>query len=368
MLPSSWGDAHHPHRMTLSCWRIIDAAMAQRAAQHPGTQDEHGLQMGVVAQPHGLQRGLWLAYTLRHVNLWIPDRVDRDAVGELPESVTLSLIPSEGEPSPAILDAEFLVPGSENLRVLELFSCMGALRVIQTLSAGVDWLLPSVPSGVTLCDASGTRDGAVAEWVLAAMLAWAKELPAARDCQREHRWRQRKPGELTGSTVMILGYGSVGAAVEARLAPFEVELIRVARHARPGVHSADELGSLLGRADTVVVLLPLTPETDGLLDRHMLGRMRQGALLVNAARGPILDTDALLELLQAGRLRAALDVTDPEPLPADHPLWDAPGVLITPHLAGDATSAERSAFALVGKQVRRYMRGEPLVNLVEHGY
>jgi phosphoglycerate dehydrogenase-like enzyme len=167
---------------------------------------------------------------------------------------------------------------------------------------------------------------------------------------------------------MILGYGSIGAAVEARLVPFEVDFIRVARRARPGVHAADELPELLPRADVLVVLLPLTPATEGLLDADLLGRLRSGALLVNAARGAILDTAALIELLRAGCLRAALDVTDPEPLPPEHPLWEIPGVLITPHLAGDSPAAERSAFALAGEQVRRYVRGEPLANVVEHGY
>jgi phosphoglycerate dehydrogenase-like enzyme len=307
-------------------------------------------------------------YTRQHVNLWIPDRADRDAVGELPGRVTLNLIPRDGEPPRAILGAEFLVPGSENPCVLELLERMPRLRVIQTLSAGVDWLLPMVPPGVTLCDASGTRDVAVAEWVLAAILASTKKLGELRDCQREHRWEWRKSSELAGKTVMILGYGSIGVAVEARLAVFEVELIRVARSARPGVHSADELGSLLGLADIVIVLLPLTTATTGLLDRDMLGRLRQGALLVNAARGPIVDTEGLVQLLCAGSLRAALDVTDPEPLPADHPLWDAPNVLITPHFAGDTVAAEERAFALAGEQVRRYMRGERLENIVEHGY
>jgi phosphoglycerate dehydrogenase-like enzyme len=130
----------------------------------------------------------------------------------------------------------------------------------------------------------------------------------------------------------------------------------------------DELRSLLPLAEIVVVLLPLTPQTTGLLDRDLLARLRPGALLINAARGPILDTWALLELLQAGRVRAVLDVTDPEPLPAGHPLWDAPGVLITPHFAGDTLAADRRAFAFVGEQVRRYVRHEPLANVVEHGY
>jgi phosphoglycerate dehydrogenase-like enzyme len=301
------------------------------------------------------------------MQLWIPDRADRDAVGELPEDVELNLIP-EDAPSNALLQAEFLVPGSDEPFVLEALGRMPRLRVMQTLSAGVDWLLSAVPPGVTLCDARGTRDGAVSEWVLGAILASLKQLGEARDCQRAHDWRWREPDELAGKTVMILGYGSIGLEVERRLAIFGAEVIRVARRAHPGVHAVEELGSLLGLADIVVVLLPLTPATEGLLDRKLLGRMRPGALLVNAARGPIVDTDALLDLLRAGRIRAALDVCEPEPLPADHPLWDAPGVLITPHFAGDTAGAERRAFALVGEQVRRYVRGEPLVNVVEGDY
>jgi len=302
------------------------------------------------------------------VNLWIPDKEGRDALGELPRDVSLGLIPNDGELPPEILDAEFLVPPSGDARVLEALGRMPGLRVLQTLSAGVDWLLPSAPPGVRICDAGGTRDIAVAEWVLAAILASTRRLSELRDRQREHRWESRESSELAGSTVLILGYGEIGAAVEARLAPFDVELIRVARHTRPGVHSVDDLSSLLGRAEIVVVLLPLTPETEGLLDAELLGLLRAGALLVNAARGPIVDTGALLALLRAGHLRAALDVTDPEPLPSDHPLWDAPGVLITPHFAGDTPAADRRAFALAGEQVGRYVRGEPLVNVVEHGY
>ena len=308
-----------------------------------------------------------MSHTLDHVNLWVPDRADREAIGELPEGVTLNLIPQEGSSS-ALLEAEFLVPASDKPFVLEMFERMPKLRVIQTLSAGVDWLLSAVPPGVTLCDARGTRDGAVSEWVLGAILASLKHLGEARDAQRAHNWEWRQPGELAGKTVMILGYGSIGVALEARLAILEAEVIRVARHARSGVHGAEELPSLLGLADIVVVLLPLTEATSGLLDRDMLRRMRQGALLVNAARGAILDSDALVELLRTGHVRAALDVTDPEPLPADHPLWDAPGVLITPHFAGDTRGAERRAFALVGEQVRRYVRGEPLVNVVQGDY
>jgi phosphoglycerate dehydrogenase-like enzyme len=302
------------------------------------------------------------------VDLWIPDRTGRDAVGSLSEDVNLQLIPREGEPPHEILDAEFVVPSASDRRILALLSRMRSLRVIQTLSAGVDWLLPFVPGGVTVCDAGGTRDAAVAEWVLAAILSAQKMLPETLDQQRKHEWSWRQTAELAGCTVLILGYGSIGGAVETRLRPFGVEVIRVARNARAGVHAVADLESLLPGADVVVVLLPLTPATTGLLDAGKLALLSPGALLVNAARGPIIDTEGLLKLLQEGRVRAALDVTDPEPLPTDHPLWDVPGVLITPHLAGDTAAAERRAFALVGDQVRRYARHEPLANVVEQGY
>jgi phosphoglycerate dehydrogenase-like enzyme len=294
--------------------------------------------------------------------------VSRDAVGELPADVVVGLIPRGAEPPREILEAEFLVAPVGDRHVLGLLPQMPGLRVIQTLSAGVDRLLPVVPSGVTVCDASGSRDVPVAEWVLAAILAAQKMLPEIRDRQREHRWESHSTPELAGSTVLILGYGSIGAAVEERLTPFGVELIRVARRARPGVHPQEQLEGLLPRADIVVVLLPLTPATTGMLDERLLSLLAPGALLVNAARGQIVDTRALLALLQSGRVRAVLDVTDPEPLPPEHPLWDAPGVLITPHLAGDTLAGERRAFELVGEQVRRYMRREPLANVVAHGY
>ncbi len=300
--------------------------------------------------------------------MWIADREGREAVGELPEGVKLGLIPREG-PLPSAVDAaEFVVPSARDARVLEALPRWPALRVVQTLSAGVDWLLGSVPAGVTVCDAGGARDAAVAEWVVAATLASTKELPELRDRQREHRWEWQRSRELAGSTVAIVGYGSIGAAVEARVAPFGVEVLRVARRAREGVHGVEDLDQVLPRADVVVVLVPLTPATTGLVGAAQLARMRPGALLVNAARGQVVDYPALLEELQAGRIRAAVDVTDPEPLPPGHPLWDAPGLLVTPHLAGDTEAADRRAYALVGEQVRRYVRGEPLENKVEQGY
>ena len=302
------------------------------------------------------------------MDLWIPEYPRHDAVGDLPADVTChTFAPQAPVPSEA-LATEFFVPSHRTPGLDESVPRMTQLRVLQTLSAGVDWLLPIVPAGVTICDASGARDAAVAEWVVATILSSVKRLGECRDRQREHRWLPSEPGDLAGSTVMILGYGSIGHAVEARLSPFDVDIIRVARRARAGIRAVDELAQLMALADVLVVLLPLTPATRGLLDADLLGRLPPGALFVNAARGAIVDTEALLELVHARGLRAVLDVTDPEPLPAEHPLWDAPGVSITPHFAGDSPGAERRAFQLVGEQVRRYLRGERLANVVEHGY
>ena len=176
--------------------------------------------------------------------------------------------------------------------------------------------------------------------------------------------------ELAGKRVLIVGAGSIGAAVQARLAPFEVDFTLVARTPRPaeGVYGVDELPGLLPEADVVVLLVPLTEQTRGLVDEKFLAAMPDGALLVNAARGPVARTSALVSELASGRLRAALDVTDPEPLPADHPLWELPNVLLTPHVAGSVRGLLPRAYRLVGAQLRRFVTGEPLANRVVDGY
>ena len=204
---------------------------------------------------------------------------------------------------------------------------------------------------------------------MAAILASLKDLATARDRQRDEEWHHDQlVGKLGGSTVLLLGYGSIGRAVEDRLEPFGARILRVARRPRAGVATMEALPQLLPQADVVVVLLALTPETQGTIDAGFLGRMRRGALLVNAARGRLVDTGALLRALEDGRVRAVLDVTDPEPLPAGHPLWRAPGVLITPHIAGNTTDWLKTTYILVRAQLERWVQGEPLINVVEAGY
>jgi phosphoglycerate dehydrogenase-like enzyme len=301
------------------------------------------------------------------VRLWLRDGPGRAAVGSLPSGVDVRLVPREGPLPPEFYEAEFLVPPYGSRRVLAALPRMRELRVIQANSSGVEWLLPHVSAGVTVCNARGTRDAAVAKWVVTAILAMTKDLAHWHRQQEECAWTHRLLDELAGSRVLIVGHGSISRAVEARLAPFDVSVDGIASRAQHAVRGVDQLEDRLPFADIVVLLLPSSPATDGLFDKAMLKRMKAGALLVNAGRGMAVDTDALLAAVSKGRIRTALDVTDPEPLPEGHPLWHLPGAFLTPHIAGDSHESERRVYRLIGEQVRRYMAGEPLVNIVRRG-
>jgi phosphoglycerate dehydrogenase-like enzyme len=291
---------------------------------------------------------------VRHVIAAVTDRAFEVVAGLAPDTVEVRRLP-EGRD-----EAVFLLPDWEDRETLRALPRLERLRVVQTLSAGTDWIEASVPDRVTLCNARGTRDTAVAEWVVGALLGDAYGQFAA---ARSRRWSDAVPRELQGATVMIVGYGSIGRDVERLLQPFGVTVIGVARHARDGVHAVADLPALVGQADAVVVLAPITPETTGLVDAALLARMRDGALLVNAGRGRVVDTGALVAELESGRLRAVLDVVDPEPLPADHPLWDL-ALAITPHNAGDTPAADERAMRFGAEQLVRFARGEPLLNVV----
>ena len=254
---------------------------------------------------------------------------------------------------------------------IEAIARIDGLRVVQTMSAGVDRIVDLIPSGIILCDASGVHDVRVAEWIVMAILASNRRLPQLLEAQRAGSWRHSEAArgdDLDGARVLVLGYGSIGRAVEERLRPFGAVVDRVARRDREGIHPLADLPDLVPRADILVVLLPLTPETRGFVSSGILSSMKPGSLLVNASRGAVVDTAALMAELAGGRIRAALDVTDPEPLPDGHPLWSMPGVLITPHIAGDVSREEDRAWALVADQVGRLARGEPLRNVVTDGY
>jgi phosphoglycerate dehydrogenase-like enzyme len=303
------------------------------------------------------------------VEVWIPYREQLDALGALPGGVHMSVWDGRGATPGDPAQVEVWVPPFvPDPDVVAQLRNLSRLRLLQLMSAGVDVWIDHVPQGVTLCDARGVHTASTSEWVVTAILASLREFPRFTLAQGAHRWDHTDTDTLAGKRVLIVGAGDIGDAVCRRLEPFRVTLVRVARRRRDGVHPVTDLPSLLPDADVVVLVVPLTTVTRGMVDSRFLARMREGALLVNAARGPVVDTAALLAELQSRRLRAALDVTDPEPLPVDHPLWDAPGLLLTPHVAGSVYGVLAPAYKLVGDQLRRYAAGEPLLNVVSEGY
>ncbi|MHA3701448.1 2-hydroxyacid dehydrogenase [Jatrophihabitans sp. YIM 134969] len=256
---------------------------------------------------------------------------------------------------------EFLASGAD-------FAKLGALQVVQLASAGAETFVEVVPEGVTLCDGRGVHGGSTSEWAMTALLAVLRDIPVFVRAAERGIWDRHTTDELQDKRVLVLGAGDLGEQMKRRLEAFDATVTMVARRARDGVHATDELPTLLPAADVVVVMVPLTPATTGMVDARFLASMPDGAVLVNAARGKVVDTDALLAELSAGRLRAALDVTDPEPLPAGHPLWDLHNALVTPHVGGNVVGFPGRAEKLVLAQLGRWLAGEPLENVVSEGY
>jgi phosphoglycerate dehydrogenase-like enzyme len=247
---------------------------------------------------------------------------------------------------------------------IDVIAQLPALRVVQTLTAGVDHVLAALPPGLTLCNAAGVHDASTGELAVGLALASLRGLPDFVRAQAAGHWDHQFRRSLADRTVLVVGWGSIGQAIGRRLEPFEVSLVAVASRARAGVHGVDELPLLLPQADVVILAVPLTPGTAGLVDAAFLAAMPDGAVLVNVARGPVVDTQALLAELHGGRLVAALDVTDPEPLPKGHPLWQAPNLLISPHVGGNTSAYRPRAARLVSAQLARLVGGQPLANVV----
>jgi len=295
--------------------------------------------------------------------VWLPD--PPEAFGGLPVGLEADIWTGGDDLPPSADRVEFLVlPFGVAPETLRKVTALPKLKTIQILSAGADRIRPYIPATITLCNARGAHTAATAEWTVGAMVASLRNFPRFCAAQQRQAWDDTASDSIAGKRVLIVGYGSIGAAVERRLAGWEVTVERVARHARDGVHSIDELPRLLPDADVVVVLVPVTDETEHLVNAEFLKAMPDGALLVNAARGVIVDTDALLKELASGRIGAALDVTDPEPLPDGHPLWSAPGLLITPHVGGAVHASRERAYGVVAGQLRRLAAGEPLENVI----
>lgn len=306
--------------------------------------------------------------------VWLPD--PPEAFGGIPAGLSADVWKGGAELPGSAADVELVVVpfGTPAERAGRVLSGLPSLKVVQLMSAGADHVLPYLPPRVTLCNARGAHTPATAEWAVGAMIAALRQFPRFAVAQHEGRWDADQTESVFGKHVLIVGYGSIGEAVERRLAGWDVTVERVARTARPAadgpaVLGLEDLTAALPRADVVVILVPTTDDTRNMVDAKFLGAMKDGALLVNAARGAVVDTDALLAELSSGRLQAALDVTAPEPLPAGHPLWSAPGLLLTPHVGGAVRQARERAYQVVAAQLARYAAGQPLAHVIgERGY
>ncbi len=286
------------------------------------------------------------------------------------------------------VEIDVWIPDPYSTRAVRAWPHLRGVKLVLAMMAGTEWIPGTVGSDVTICNAHGAHNISTAEWTLTAILASLKYFPLYFDIQNSAKWTRRFEAdahyaaitgdrravyppvmqeELTGKTVLLVGYGAIGKEIERMLEPFRVELLRVARTPRtePEVHPVKELDRLLPKAQVIILIVPSTAETRHLIDAPRLALMQQGALLVNAARGPVVDTDALVKALQSGRIRAAVDVTDPEPLPPEHPLWRCPNLLLTPHIGGSTPQFSPRALATAAEELRRYMRGEPLRNVVQ---
>jgi phosphoglycerate dehydrogenase-like enzyme len=298
------------------------------------------------------------------MKVFVPDDVGMKALAAAKNLEPIRYEP--GDPFPTEhRDATVVVVGYLKARqVGARFAELPDLRLVQTLNAGYDQWLPMRPDGVMLSNGRGAHGGSSAEWVVAALLDIYRNLAFFRDEQSKGVWSQQGTDTLIGKHVVVLGAGDLALNLASRLKPFETVVTLVGRHPRPGVVAISDVDELLPTADAVVAMLPNDESTRQLIDAEFLAKLPDGAVVVNVGRGGAVGTDALVAELNSGRLRAALDVTDPEPLPAGHPLWSAPGLLLTPHVAGTTTGAWERAWAVALEQINVYADGGRPPNVV----
>lgn len=286
----------------------------------------------------------------------------------VPDGVRLVGGDIDGLSAAQLSEITFFVPRyMGGYRALEPARRMPALRVLQVPNAGYDDALAVLRPGITLCNARGVHDESTAELAVALALAGRRGFADFAAAHQEQRWAHQRQPALTDSAIAVIGHGAIGRTIERMLSGFSITVTPFSRRGTDGALPITALPDLIGTFDVVILILPLTADTEHLMDAAMLARMRDGALLVNVARGRIVHTDALVAELGSGRLRAALDVTDPEPLPPGHPLWTAPNCLITPHVGGNTGAFEPRMRALIGSQLDRLVAGRPPANIVAEG-
>ena len=362
-------------------WRSTQNCLRFNADPHPFTR-KAGIDLSVyhemmVLEPVGLTNPM--------LRVGYPEILAAELFSDFPQGIELIPLP---HPLDHDVDIDVWIPDPYVARSMWIAPRLRGVRLVLSLMAGTEWIPGAMGPHVTICNAQGAHNISTAEWTVGAILAMLKYFPFYFDVQRSGLWNRRFEAsaryatitgdtrpiyppvlleELTGKTVLLVGYGAIGKEIERMLAPFNVALLRVARSARnkPLVHAVGDLDSLLPQAEIVVLILPSTAESNRLIGARQLALMPQGALLVNAARGPVVDTDALVDALNAGRIRAALDVTDPEPLPEGHPLWSCHNLLITPHVAGSSPQFTPRALRVAADELRRYINVEPLQNVVQ---
>jgi phosphoglycerate dehydrogenase-like enzyme len=314
-----------------------------------------------------------------------PAVLPQELLHDFPEGIKLIPLPDGLDRE---IEIDVWLPDPYINKATLIWPWLRGVRLVLSLMAGTEWIPPLVGPHVTISSARGAHNISTAEWTLSAILAMLKYLPLYQDVQRSGQWKRRFEApayyatitgdkralhppvmleELYAKTVLMVGYGAIGQEIERMLEPFHVQMLRVARSRRtnPQIYAVSELDDLLPKAEIVILILPCTTESQQLIGRRQLALMRQGTLLVNAARGPIIDTSALVDALQSGRIRAALDVTDPEPLPEEHPLWKCPNLLLTPHIAASTPQYSPRALNTAAAELRRFMAGEPLENMVQ---
>jgi phosphoglycerate dehydrogenase-like enzyme len=334
---------------------------------------------------HGREAPAPVGLTIPMLRVGYPATLPAELLRDFPSEVELI---SLADSLDRATDIDVWIPDPYTSRAMKVWPHLRGVRVVLCLLAGTEWIPGLVGPHVTICNAKGAHNVSTAEWTMATILAMLKYFPFYQDVQRAGQWKLRFKAsanyaaitgdtrsiyppvmleELTGKKVLLVGYGSIGKEIEQMLSPFHLDLMRIARSPRtePEVHAVGELDNLLRRAEVVILILPSTEETRGLIGARQFALMRQGTLVVNAARGPIVDTNALVDALQSGKIRAAVDVTDPEPLPDGHPLWSCPNLLITPHIGGSSPQFSRNALRVAAAELRRYINGEPMENVVQ---
>jgi phosphoglycerate dehydrogenase-like enzyme len=298
--------------------------------------------------------------------LSVPDALVRGTLGELPDGVEV-VEWSMKEPAP-FDRADIVIP--PYLQSLEILADLEGLDVVlvQSLSLGYDGVAEVLPKHMTFANAASVHETSTAELTLALILASQRAIPDFVRAAVAGRWSPSWHQSLADRTILLVGYGGVGRAIESRLLPFETTVLRLARHERSDergrIYGLGALNELLPMSDIVVVAVPLDEGTRHLVNREFLSLMSDGSLLVNVARGAVADTDALLAEARSGRLRLALDVTEPEPLPDGHPLFALENVLVSPHVGGMSSAALPRIARLIHQQIDRMRRGEEPVNVV----